>query len=73
MPDPGGGRTPQTCARCGSESLTRLPMVLTDGTDVTFISCHACEAREWLALEADGSWQTLPIQTVLDRSAKRPR
>jgi siroheme synthase (precorrin-2 oxidase/ferrochelatase) len=64
-------RTPDTCGACGSEDLTRLPMVLTDGTEVTFVNCQACEEREWLSQDEDGTWYTLPIETVLQRSAKR--
>lgn len=64
-------RTPATCGACGSEELTRLPMVLTDGTEVTFVNCHACEAREWLHLTDLGEWVSLPIASVLERSAKR--
>ncbi|HWS59226.1 MAG TPA: hypothetical protein VN257_11845 [Actinotalea sp.] len=45
-------------------------MVLTDGTDVTFVSCQACEQREWLAVDADGSLSALPITTVLARATK---
>lgn len=63
----------EQCSACGSTNLTRLPMVLTDGTDVTFVSCHMCEKREWWAYAADGSHVSLPIETVLERSAKRPR
>jgi transcription elongation factor Elf1 len=64
-------RTPATCGACGSEDLTRLPMVLTDGTEVTFINCQSCEAREWLHLAGTGEWVSLPIAAVLERSAKR--
>lgn len=64
-------RTPDSCGACGSGTLTRLPMVLTDGTEVTFISCHACEAREWLSVDEEGTWRTLPIEAVLQRSARR--
>ncbi len=46
-------------------------MVLNDGTEVTFISCQGCEAREWLAAEPDGTWRTVPIASVLERSARR--
>ncbi len=49
---------------CGSGDLTRLPMVLTDGTDVLFVSCQVCEGREWLT-ESDGQWLSLPIDTVI--------
>jgi hypothetical protein len=68
---PDAGRTPRTCGSCGTEDLTRLPMVLTDGTEVTFISCNACETREWLVPLADGTWRAAPIDVVLSRSARR--
>lgn len=73
MPEtsPDRGRTPRTCGSCGTEDLTRLPMVLTDGTEVTFISCNACETREWLVQVADGTWRTVPIDVVLQRSSRR--
>lgn len=69
-PETSTPRTPDTCGTCGGENLTRLPMVLADGTDVTFISCQACEAREWLSAEPDQSWCTVPIESVLERSAR---
>lgn len=50
--------------------MTRLPMALTDGTDVVFLSCNQCERREWLAPTAQGGWVPLPIETVLQRSTK---
>lgn len=62
---------PQRCASCGSGDLTRLPMVLTDGTDVLFVSCQVCEGREWLT-ESDGQWVSLSIDTVIQRSARKP-
>lgn len=69
----GGVDGPRACSRCRSEQLTRLPMVLADGTDVTFVSCHVCESREWLAADGDGSWSSIPIESVLARSSrKRP-
>ncbi|WP_263509398.1 hypothetical protein [Actinotalea sp. M2MS4P-6] len=45
-------------------------MVLTDGTDVLFVSCQACENRQWLT-EHDGGWQALPIDTVLQRATRK--
>ena len=48
-------------------------MVLADGTDVTFVSCHRCERREWLTADGDGGWQAIPIESVLERSARKPR
>ncbi len=73
MPEttPDQGRTPEACGSCGGTDLTRLPMVLTDGTEVTFISCNACETREWLVQTTDGTWRTVPIDVVLRRSARR--
>ncbi|RJK95377.1 hypothetical protein [Vallicoccus soli] len=56
-----------SCAACGSESVTRLAMDLTDGTPVTFVSCHRCERRSWTA--PDGS--ELPVASVLERTRKR--
>lgn len=60
------------CVQCGSTSLTRLPMVLTDGTEVLFVSCHACEQRQWLT-EQDGQLTALPIESVLARTQKPAR
>jgi hypothetical protein len=45
-------------------------MVLTDGTDVLFVSCQVCEGREWLTV-SDGDWTSLPIETVLKRSTRQ--
>ena len=36
-----------TCRVCGTGHLTELAMTLTDGTPVTFRSCHRCEHRSW--------------------------
>lgn len=67
----GAGRSPQSCGSCDGEQLTQLSLVLADGTDVTFISCQDCESREWLAAQADGTWLSLPIADVLERSARK--
>lgn len=69
----GGGPEPEACTACGSTDLTRLAMVLTDGTEVTFVSCHRCERRAWFTLDDEGRSTALPIETVLERSAKKPR
>lgn len=66
-------RDPGTCSTCRSTDVTQLPMVLTDGTPATFVSCRRCEAREWLTPTPDGGWETIPIETVLERSARKPR
>ena len=68
-----GAPRPGRCSACRSDALTRLPMVLADGTDVTFQSCQRCERREWLESMADGTWSSIPIDSVLQRSARRPR
>ena len=72
---PAADRPPHAdrCSACGSTDLTRLPMVLTDGTDVTFTSCHRCERRAWLTMDDDGSWRAMPIEVVIERSARKPR
>jgi DNA-directed RNA polymerase subunit M/transcription elongation factor TFIIS len=54
-----------TCQSCGSARLTVLAMTLTDGTPVTFASCHDCEHRNW---SHDGS--QLAIADVLKRATK---
>ncbi|MHA3948145.1 hypothetical protein [Cellulomonas bogoriensis] len=48
-------------------------MVLTDGTDVTFVSCQVCETRAWYRQAADGGWEGLPIETVLKSAERRRR
>lgn len=60
---------PATCTACRGGALTRLPMVLTDGTEVVFVSCQSCERREWFQPAVDG-WETIPIDSVLRRSTK---
>jgi hypothetical protein len=54
------------CAECAGTFLTRLPMTLTDGTPVTFVSCHQCEAKAWIA--ADGS--SLGLDAVLSSATR---
>lgn len=56
------------CEVCGSTRLTRLHLVLADGTDVTFASCHDCEHRAWFPLDGDGT--ALPRDEVVRRSAR---
>jgi hypothetical protein len=59
------GLTGAACSSCGSLQVTRLAMTLTDGTPVTFISCHRCETRRW---EHQGC--ELSVDSVLDRTRK---
>lgn len=54
-----------SCPSCGSTRLTELSMTLTDGTPVSFTSCHACEHKSW----AHGG-DNLTIDTVLRRATK---
>lgn len=53
------------CDSCGSAQVTRLSMRLTDGTPVSFTSCHRCEARSW---EHEGA--PLSVQSVLEHTRK---
>jgi hypothetical protein len=61
-----GARAGQYCASCGSERVTSLAMTLTDGTPVSFRSCHDCEHRVW-----SDSAGKLEFADVLVRTAKR--
>lgn len=61
-----GARTGATCPACGSERLTALAMTLTDGTPVTFSSCHNCEHRVW----ADESGR-MNFTDVLTKATKK--
>ena len=58
-------RTEAVCLQCGSNRITRLVLNLTDGTPVSFTSCHRCEYRTW---DHDGT--ALSVETVLDRTRK---
>lgn len=64
-------RLPQECPRCSGGDLTRVPIVLEDGTDVVFVACGACEVRAWLVENAEGGWTRIPIERVLASSARR--
>ncbi len=61
-----GARDGVRCAVCHSEAVTRLAMTLTDGTPVSFTSCHRCEHRTWS--ELGGS--TLAVDSVLAKAQK---
>ncbi len=56
------------CSVCASTSLTRLHLVLGDGTPVVFVSCHDCEHKAWFV--ADGVGVELTRDDVVARSAK---
>ncbi len=61
-----GGLHAAACAECAGTAVTRLAMTLGDGSPVTFVSCHECEARGWFAV--DGA--ALALDAVLG-SARR--
>ena len=67
-----GARGGAACRACGSERVTHIAMALTDGSPVTFTSCHRCEHRTWEE-QADASAvaAVLPVQRVLDKTRKR--
>jgi hypothetical protein len=55
------------CPACSGTRLTKLTMILTDGSPVDFTSCHTCEHKSWVQ---DGA--TLPVDSVLAK-ARKPR
>ena len=55
------------CPVCDGTRLTRIGLVLTDGSPVDFTSCHNCEHKSWVHEGTD-----LPIDTVLLK-ARKPR
>jgi hypothetical protein len=60
-----GTRPSGTCSSCGSARVTALRMTLTDGTPVSFASCHDCEHRSW---SHDGN--RLPFADVIARTTR---
>lgn len=54
-----------TCRLCGSPRTTSIAMTLTDGSDVTMVSCRQCERRTWVQ---DGA--ELPVDSVLVKARK---
>ncbi len=55
------------CPVCDGTRLTRIGLVLTDGSPVDFTSCHNCEHKSWVHEGTD-----LPIDSVL-ANARKPR
>ncbi len=55
------------CKSCGSTAVIEIDLTLPDGTEVTFNSCHKCEARWW----RQGA-KKLDLEVVLDL-ARKPR
>lgn len=64
-----GARGGACCGACGSDCVTELRMTLTDGTPVSFTSCHRCEHRTWSEIGGDD----LPVGKVLRKARKLPR
>jgi hypothetical protein len=60
-----GARSGARCLACGSNSVTRIAMSLTDGTPVEFTSCHRCEHRSWVQ-----QGERLEFEHVLDKTRK---
>jgi hypothetical protein len=56
-----------SCAHCGATVLTEVRLTLTDGSPVTFVSCHACERTGWFAADGDA----LGLDAVLALAARR--
>ena len=54
-----------TCAACGSSSVTRIGLSLTDGSPVELTSCHECEHRSWTEYG-----QPLTVSRVLDKARR---
>jgi uncharacterized protein with PIN domain len=55
------------CPECAGRRVTKISMLLTDGSPVDFVSCHDCEHKHWAG--RDGA---LPLDGVLTR-ARKPR
>jgi hypothetical protein len=45
----------EACLECGETDLTRIRMALTDARQVVFVSCPACEQRNWFPLDGTGA------------------
>ena len=54
-----------TCDLCASTRITEITMMLTDGSVVDFVSCHACEKKSWKQAGTD-----LGIDAVLGKAKK---
>ncbi|HXF37048.1 MAG TPA: hypothetical protein VNO17_07695 [Actinomycetota bacterium] len=55
--DPG---TPAACPACGAGDLISISMTVS-GTDLSFTTCHACEAKWWTR-----EGEQLPLRSVID-------
>ncbi len=57
----------KACRHCGSTTLTRVPLTLGSGEDVTFVSCQDCEERVWVT----PSGELLDMAEVLGRADRK--
>lgn len=60
-----GTRSADVCSACGSDRLTRIDMLLTDGSPVEFAHCLRCEHREWVQ-----AGTPLTLRRVLNKARK---
>lgn len=56
-----------TCGGCAGTQLSDLRIVLTDGTQVAFVTCNSCAHTGWFS--ADGA--AMSLQAVLGRATVR--
>ncbi len=57
----------KACGQCGSTTLTRVPLKLGSGEDITFVSCQDCEERVWLT----PTGESLDVAEVLGRADRK--
>jgi hypothetical protein len=55
------------CSVCASTRVTAIQLTLTDGSQVDFASCHACENKTWTQ-----GGREIEVGAVLDK-ARKPR
>lgn len=54
-----------SCSSCGSSTVIQIDLMLPDGTQVDFYSCHDCENRWW-----DREGEPMPLPDVLELARK---
>ena len=60
-----GARVDITCRACGSTRVTHIGMELTDGSDVDFVNCLACEHRSW-----EHAGEVVDVDVVLTKTRR---
>ncbi|MFQ5555437.1 MAG: hypothetical protein ACE5GC_08730 [Acidimicrobiia bacterium] len=61
------GQETLNCASCGGSTVIEIELMLPDGTEVEFYSCHQCETRWW---NRDG--EALELGSVLEMAKRLP-